>query len=392
MNPLKGILQRVTPALVLLAAVRSGALTIDLEAVLDPATKQIRGRETLRWTNTTDTPALFIPFHLYMNAFAGPGTVFMKESGGHHRYFDVDLDDPSSFGGCDVFKVTMDGTDRTKAFQTLSLLKDPARYGLFWPDEVSPFKGPDDTIGVLELDTPVQPGATVEIRLEFITHLPKIFARAGHYRTFFMAGQWFPKIAVYEGAKGWNCHLFHADSEFFADFSDYTLRVDVPEGFIVGATGVQMGDELKNGRRRVQFKADCVLDVAFTAWDKFIIARDRWRNVDLILLHPPGNASTAPRQFTAMKAALAVRGVRNLRSPGLQPPRGVAQDIGKPHRQGSHAPRLYRLRRTLEIPPSRTGRFLRRGAGDRRERGRTVPAPRARDGTEVGFRRAFGCV
>ena len=227
--------------LLLCAAAHLGAMTVDLEATLDPLKGEIRGRETVVWTNTTDAPAAFIPFHLYMNAFSGPDTVFMKESGGRHRMFGVDLTDSESFGGIDVTKITVNGKDRTGAFHPLTKLKDPARFGLYWPDEVTTFKGPDDSVGVLEMDTPVPPGGTVEIRVTFITRMPKIFARTGHYKTFTMAGQWFPKIAVFQGAKGWNCHLFHADSEFFSDFADYTLMVDVPEAYTVGATGARTG-------------------------------------------------------------------------------------------------------------------------------------------------------
>ena len=279
-------------------------MTVDLEATLDPAKGEIRGRETVVWTNTTVAPAAFIPFHLYMNAFSGPDTVFMRETGGKHRMFGMDLSNSENFGGCTVTKIAVNGTDRTASFNTLSKLKDPERFGLYWPDEVSTYKGPDDTIGVLELGAPVPPGTSVEIRISFITRMPKIFSRTGHYKAFYMAGQWFPKIAVFEGAKGWNCHLFHADSEFFSDFANYTLTVDVPKAYTVGATGARIGEEVKAGRRRVHFKADRVGDAAFTAWDKFQIARDRWKNVDLILLHPPGNASLAPREFAAMKAAL----------------------------------------------------------------------------------------
>ena len=47
--------------------------------------------------------------------------------------------------------------------------------------------------------------------------LPRVFARTGYSRDYYLVGQWFPKIGVYEPAGvrgrtagGWNCHQFHA--------------------------------------------------------------------------------------------------------------------------------------------------------------------------------------
>ena len=34
--------------------------------------------------------------------------------------------------------------------------------------------------------------------------------------------------AAFFGPDGWNCHQYHADSEFFADFGDYDVTIDVP--------------------------------------------------------------------------------------------------------------------------------------------------------------------
>jgi len=38
-------------------------------------------------------------------------------------------------------------------------------------------------------------------------------------------------------AGGWNCHQFHANSEFYADFGHFLVDITVPTSFVVGATG-----------------------------------------------------------------------------------------------------------------------------------------------------------
>jgi hypothetical protein len=94
------------------------------------------------------------------------------------------------------------------------------------------------------LATPVKPGETIEIEIEFKTKFPKVFARTGYAGTFLLAGQWFPKIGVWEKAgmryatkAAWNCHQFHATSEFYADYGRYHVDLTVPSNEVIGATG-----------------------------------------------------------------------------------------------------------------------------------------------------------
>lgn len=68
--------------------------------------------------------------------------------------------------------------------------------------------------------------------------------RTGYAGTFLLAGQWFPKIGVWEKAGdryatkgGWNCHQFHANTEFYADYGTYDVDLTVPSNEVIGATG-----------------------------------------------------------------------------------------------------------------------------------------------------------
>ena len=305
-------MNRALPAFILfyglasaaVAAAPAGPLEYAIEVALADDGMTLKGTETILWRNDTDAPAPFLAFHLYMNAFSGSETVFMRESGGRHRGYGFDPDDPANYGWCRVKRVWVDQVERTPSFATLTQIRHPERTGLYAPDEVEGSRGPDDTLAILDLTSALPRDARVEVKLEFETRLPRVFARTGRHRTFIMAGQWFPKLAVFEGTKGWNAHLFHADSEFFADFALYTVRVDLPQKYIIGATGVPVEEKVADGRKRTTFRAERVHDFAFTAWDQWRVVTDRWKHVDLVLLHPPGNASTAPRQLAALKAAM----------------------------------------------------------------------------------------
>ena len=74
--------------------------------------------------------------------------------------------------------------------------------------------------------------------------LPVPFARTGGFADFFVVAQWFPKLGVFEtaGVQGsvtdrWNAHQFHGPTEFYADYADYDVRIGVPVGWTVAATG-----------------------------------------------------------------------------------------------------------------------------------------------------------
>ncbi len=184
------------------------------------ADKSVSGRETLTWTNSTANDVPELQFHLYMNAFKNEKSTFVRESGGQLRGDRLEKD-KSPWGWIDVTRMAMAGVDVTKSIQFIH------------PDDSNQ---DDQTVIRVPLAKPVRPGETIELLIEFKTKFPKVFARTGYAGTFLLAGQWFPKIGVWQG-NGWNCHQFHANSEFFADYGRYDVDLTVPSNEVIGATG-----------------------------------------------------------------------------------------------------------------------------------------------------------
>src|SRR5574340_758821 len=56
-----------------------------IDAVLDFEHKTLEATETLSWRNTGTAPTQELPLHLYLNAFKGPQSLFVQESGGRLR-------------------------------------------------------------------------------------------------------------------------------------------------------------------------------------------------------------------------------------------------------------------------------------------------------------------
>jgi hypothetical protein len=197
----------------------------DMVVSLDPETHRLDGRQTIRWTNTADVPTNELWWHLYLNGFANSGTTFMRELGGGFLRRGGSVAE-MDWGWTRVNAMRLsDGTDLMETFE---------------------FQRPDDgnsgdySVARVILPEEVPPGASVVIETEFSAQLPKIIARTGFAGDFHLVGQWFPKVAVFEGESGWNCHQFHANSEFFADFSTYRVSINVPAGWVVGATGLEI--------------------------------------------------------------------------------------------------------------------------------------------------------
>ena len=92
----------------------------------------------------------------------------------------------------------------------------------------------DATVGEVPLAVPVQPGQTVNVQIAWSSRVPRTFARTGVVGDFYFLAQCIPKIGVLE-SDGWNCHQFHAGTEFFSDFGVYDVRLTVPNGWIIGA-------------------------------------------------------------------------------------------------------------------------------------------------------------
>jgi len=265
----------------------------DMSAKLNPDKKVITGTETLYWENTSTDKISELQFHLYLNAFKNTKSTFIQESSGRLRGDDIDESSDLNWGYIDVQSMKVkDGEDLTGKIKYIH------------PDDNNK---DDQTVISVPLQKPVLPGQTITLQIKFISKLPKVFARSGFSDNYFLAGQWFPKIGVYEKAgeryavKGqWNCHQYHANSEFYADFGVYNVNITVPKNFKVGAVGV-LQNEIQNndGTKTLTFHAEDVIDFAWTASPRFKIAEAEWHNVKIKVLLQPEHYSQASRHINS---------------------------------------------------------------------------------------------
>lgn len=287
-----------------------------MNVTLDPETRTVFGNEQVSWRNPDSVPVEELQFHLYLNAFKDEKSTFMRESGGVHRGFAADSDD--QWGGVEIKRMQITTPDVT----TLApyAVDDPdllPHMEFIQPDDGNP---DDRTVVSVKLPQPVEPGETIFLDIDFESKLPEIVARTGWQEKadgtpFFMVAQWFPKLGVYEvpgqryvpedAEQGqWSTHQFHANSEFYADFGTYDVTIEVPDDYLVGASGVQVSESGGDGTRKLIYRAEDVHDFAWTASPAFLEYTDTWRHVNLRLLLQPEHEGQAQRHFDAAKVAL----------------------------------------------------------------------------------------
>lgn len=310
-----------------------------IQARLEGETKQLSGSLELRWTNRSGEAVHDLWFHLYLNAFSNNRSTHLSETKGKLR--GKEIEDGWSWSRVTAIRVA--GSAEGGFQDVLPSLR---------------YERPDDgneedrTVFRVDLPQAVAPNETVLVQIEWKAQLPRVRRRTGYKGDFLLVAQWFPKLGVYEAGRGWNCHQFHANTEFFSDYGTYDVTLDLPieyEGKI-GASGVKMNDTPKGDRIEVRFvapspkdqgredafgKRPLVHDFTWTADPRYQVYRQifrfkdwaerfpdeveqarkmfgeepRLRDVDVTVLIHPERLDQAERHFRATCAALFFYGL-----------------------------------------------------------------------------------
>ena len=287
---------------------RNANYSIDVE--LDPASRTITGRSVVSWRNISARPTSELQFHLYWNAWRNTGSTWMRERlragrGPGGRYGDSPGDRPQAdWSFIDVTAI------RLLAGGAAPLTDLTARATFIAPDDGN---SQDQTVLSVPLPGAVAPGETVTVELAWTSRVPRTFARTGAVGNFYFIAQWFPKLGVLEDT-GWNTHQFHAGTEFYADYGVYDVRITVPRGWVVGATGRQRErQDTPKGTTTHRYVQEDVHDFAWTTSPDYVertamFEHPRLPYTTLRLLLQPEHAGQAERHFAATRAALKYYG------------------------------------------------------------------------------------
>ncbi|HTI65576.1 MAG TPA: hypothetical protein VL524_18765, partial [Gemmatimonadaceae bacterium] len=194
-----------------------------IDARLDSASSRISASEQVVYLNNSPDTLRRLAIHLRQNAFAA----------GNPRRQSATIT-----GGVALGRVVVNGSvvgPRSTGVAVVPIT-DVAK------QTISVDRGYtiDGTVMWLPLATPLLPhdSARLEIAWSYVPPPSPSDGRQGREGSnLFITGYWYPQVAVYDDVHGWVADPYLLEAEFYMDPADYDVRLTVPRGWVVGATG-----------------------------------------------------------------------------------------------------------------------------------------------------------
>ena len=255
----------------------------NIDVDLNVQTKSIYAKEEITWVNKTEFSANEIQFHFYANGYKNDKTLFAK-----------------------AFPINSETQTQTD-IKSFKVNGENMRLIYFQPEVADPY---DSTVAKILLNKPVQPHDSVKIYFEYSMKIPLSVKRLGYAsgRNFFFVSQWFPKVGVFENGR-WICSQYHPYLNFFADFGKYSVRIKVPEKYVVAATGVEKGKISDGQTTAYHFVQDGVHDFVWLASNEIlhrneIYTRSDGSQIQIQAFVQPEREKYFERYFDAVKNCL----------------------------------------------------------------------------------------
>ncbi len=192
-----------------------------IDASLDPATHTVTGSERVVYVNGSPDTLASLMVHLRQNVF---------RAGSPRRQA------APATGGMTLGRVAVNGT----------VISERPEVRRRRGDAAVPASGyvVDATVMRVALPAPLLPhdSAALEMAWSYVPAVTPSDGREGREDHLYFMGYWYPQVAVYDDVNGWVADPYLLEAEFYMDPADYDVRVTVPRGWTVGATGT-----LENG-------------------------------------------------------------------------------------------------------------------------------------------------
>ena len=272
-----------------------------IEARLDEANSTLRGRLRMEYRNNSPTQIDTLWFHLHLNAFRPNSKWAQRElQFGERRFQDLAADEHAF--------------ERVRRVQVNGVTMQPIFPG-----------APDSTVMAVPLPRPLPPRGSTIVEMDWDARpstLPRRQGRRGRHYDF---AQWYPRIAVYDRG-GWQVQPLLPQGEFYGEFGNYDVTLDVAADQVIGATGVAIAGDpgweaaaaipgtrplyrrdvygarsaaplglltgsAPGGRKRVRWRAEQVHHFAWTTSPDYIYEGGRHNETAIHVLYQPGDTA-----------------------------------------------------------------------------------------------------
>jgi peptidase M1-like protein len=190
-----------------------------IAATLDTARRQLRGRETIHYSNNSPDTLSYLWMFVEQNICA-PTSVTNQ------------LDQPPLVFLGSTFDFSCKGFTGGLTLEAVSIARRAVRplvYG---------------TTMRIDLPRPLPPGGTLDLALAWHFPVPDYGAgRMGRDGSLYEIAQWYPRLAVYDDVRGWNHEPYIGAGEFYLEYGSFDVTLTVPASYIVAATGTLRNPE-----------------------------------------------------------------------------------------------------------------------------------------------------
>jgi len=213
---------------------------IDVQLIEE--TREIRGSETITYTNHSPHALTYLWLQLDPNYFAPNSRAALTATA-------PDLDPQTTFESFEglLQRESFDGGVKITA--VLDAQRKPLPYTIV------------ETMMRVNLPEPLGTGQTIRFSVDWhyaINDAGVLRGRTGYEHfpedgnAIFEIAQWYPRMAAYTDYEGWQHKQYLGRGEFTLEFGDYLVRITVPNDHQVAATGVLInaGDVLSDEQRR----------------------------------------------------------------------------------------------------------------------------------------------
>jgi hypothetical protein len=223
-----------------------------IRAQLDEARRAVTGSETVTYHNNSPDTLHYLWVQLDQNMFRA----------------DSDNRNISSYPSREAWRTAGTNGQSGLQYEAARFLAESRKFdGGF---KVASLTGTDGkplryvinkTMMRIDLDQPLKPGSRFSFNMAWSFNVPEtnVLGRRMGFERFdkedkndlFEIAQWYPRMAAYYDAHGWQNKQYLGDGEFTLEFGDYDVEVTVPSDHIVAATGElqNAGDVLTAAQR-----------------------------------------------------------------------------------------------------------------------------------------------
>ena len=182
-------------------------------AILDAEKNQLKGTETIRYTNNSPDALPYLWMHIEQNMCA-PTSVTNQLNQPPLRFLTsvFDFSCQGYKGGIFIDRLQAGGQDLTYTIYNTTMRVD--------------------------LPRPIMPGEVYEFEVDWWFIIPPWGgARMGRDPELYEIAQWYPRLAVYDDVNGWNNEPYIGAGEFYLEYGDFNVTLTLPASYIATATG-----------------------------------------------------------------------------------------------------------------------------------------------------------